>query len=233
MRVDDVPLIIGHRGSPYRYLENTLASFKAALAEAAQGIELDVHLCKSGEAVVIHDITLDRTTESKGKVADTPLAALQQLGVPSLQEVLDTLGSNSYYFIEIKSLDSALPVAALVNERIKQGWDREKLWIISFDHAALMQVRRNFPMIYLGASFETLPSNWLEITQAFGAQAIIPHYSLVNQDIIAQATASGLKLFPWTVNAPDTIKRLAKMGVNGIITDYPKAASECINAKIL
>ncbi len=102
-----VPLKIGHRGAPVQLPENTISGFHRAVALGVDGIELDVHLCKSGEAVVIHDDTVDRTTDGRGRVADMTLSELRGLRVngtecvPTLAEVFEALGDIRYY-IEIK-----------------------------------------------------------------------------------------------------------------------------------
>ncbi|MEI6730222.1 MAG: glycerophosphodiester phosphodiesterase family protein, partial [Pseudomonadota bacterium] len=203
--------------------ENTISGFRKAIELGADGIELDVHICKSGEIVVIHDDTVDRTTDGQGNVADLTFVELRQLQIigdeyiATLAEVLDSIGRDIYCFIEIKYANAALPVAALVSDYIKQGY--AKLFVISFEHAALQVVRQFNPEIALGASFEELPEDFAQIAVSLGAKAIIPEYKYLNAANIAAAHAAGLQIMTWTVNEPSDINNLIALGVDGIMSD--------------
>jgi glycerophosphoryl diester phosphodiesterase len=214
-------LKIGHRGASAYAPENTLAAFRKALELGADGIELDVHRCASGEPVVIHDDTVDRTTSGHGSVVQMTLTQLQALGIPTLEEVMQVLGKEAYYFIEIKATSAALPVAAVVERFIKQGFAKERLMMISFLHVALKEVRKDFPALAVGASFERLDAQSVSETVRLSAQAILPQYSALTREHIRQAHDAGLKVITWTVNDSADIARLMVMGVDGIISDYP------------
>ncbi len=225
-------LKIGHRGASGHLPENTISSFNKALKLGAEAIELDVHLCKSGEPVVIHDDTVDRTTNGKGLVAELTLAQLKALTIsgdehiPTLQEALETIGSNIIYFIEVKHADAALPVAKLIAEYINKGWKAENLYLISFDHEALKTVHREFPDVFIGASFKRLFDNSVLEAKIWGARAIVPNYKLLTSEFINKAVKLDLKIFTWTVNDPEDIARLHSMGIDGIISDYPDRLSK-------
>lgn len=219
-------LKIGHRGASAYAPENTLTAFRKALTLGADGMELDVHLCKSGEPVVIHDETVDRTTSGKGLVAELTLSQLRSLGIgrdehiPTLEQVLQ-LGKSLYYFIELKEAAAALPVAELVTKYIKQGWDSKRLTVISFNHEALYLIAKNFPALSIGASFEQLPEDFVARAKALNARAVIPHYQALTPEHIKQAHAAHVQVITWTVNEPEDIARLKAMRVDGLISDYP------------
>ncbi len=223
-----MPLKIGHRGAPKRLPENTISSFRNAIDLGADGIELDLHLSKDGELAVIHDDTVDRTTDGKGKVADFTLAELRKLRmeggehVPMLAEVLEALGRDAHYFIEVKVAEAALPTARLVQEYIARGWDAEKLCLISFQHGGLREVAKQFPVLYTGASFVDIGPGQVEKAKSDGMRAIIPNYKRLTAEQVKQAHDLGLGVIAWTVNDAEDIARVAGIGVNGIISDFPE-----------
>ncbi len=221
-------LKIGHRGAPFYAPENTLTSFRKAIALGADGIELDVHLCKSEEVVVIHDERVDRTTSSTGEISDLTLTQVRSIKmldgehIPTLRETIEALGRDIYYFIEIKLVEAALPAAEIVRQYISQGWQAERLYLISFDHEALRLVARNFPELYLGASFEDLREDSIAEAKSLGARAIIPYYLTLEPEYVDAAHRLGIDVIPWTVNNTEDIAQLAAMQVDGIISDYPE-----------
>jgi len=220
-------LKVGHRGACGTTPENTLTAFKKAIALGADGVELDVHLCKSGELIVIHDDTVDRTTNGHGAVAELTLAEIRVLRieggehVPTLEEALDVI-TGAYCFIEIKHPGAALAVARLIAHRVKQGWPMDRLWLISFHHGALTDALKAFPSLYTGASFEKLTVTSAQQAHDLGARAIMPHHGPLTHERIDQAQALGLKVICWTVNEPSDITRLQRLGVDGIMSDYPE-----------
>ena len=143
------PLIIAHRGASVDAPENTLTAFTLALEQGAQGIELDVQLSADGHPIVIHDNTVDRTTNGRGRVSDLTLSQINELliddehKVPTLNRVFDALGAKLLYNIELKTTIFSSPelisaVSALILEHNLQ----DKVLISSFDPLSLRQVRK-------------------------------------------------------------------------------------------
>ncbi len=192
----------------------------------ADGVELDVHLCASGEPVVLHDDTLERTTSGKGRISDITLPELRQLRtangetVPTLEEALALLG-NAYCFVEIKHEDAALPAAAIIDAQVKKGAPAGKLWLISFRHAALKAALKAYPDLSAGASFETLALPAIHEAHGWGARAILPHHESFGPAEVKAAHALGMKFICWTVNDAGHVMHLKAMGVDGIMGDYP------------
>ncbi len=220
-------LKIAHRGASAYAPENTLTSFMRGIEMGADGIELDVHRCKSGELVVIHDDTVDRTANGKGIVAELTLGELQALTIadsehiPTLAEVFETLGKEIYYFVEIKHADAALLAAELMQAYQMRGWPAEQLILISFKHAALRHAKEIFPALTIGASFEKLTDASIAQAKTLGASAILPHHQSYTEKYVQHAHIAGLKIIPWTVNDAKDIARLQGLNVDGIISDYP------------
>jgi glycerophosphoryl diester phosphodiesterase len=157
-------LKLGHRGASAAAPENTLGAFRMALAMGADGVELDVHRCKSGELVVIHDETVDRTTDGSGRVAGMTLGDVQALRVakeeyiPTLEEVFAAL-AGAYCFVEVKQADAALPAAALICREVANGWPAGRLWLISFRHESLAAALAAYPDLLIGMSYEKLDAS--------------------------------------------------------------------------
>ncbi|MHB0857352.1 MAG: glycerophosphodiester phosphodiesterase [Anaerolineae bacterium] len=234
------PLVIAHRGARDVAPENTLAAFRAAIETGADGIELDVTRCASGEIVVIHDDTVDRTTNGSGRVDQLPLRALHELDagswfdarfagehIPTLEEALDVAGCQLVVNIEIKGMrlhGDGLEdqVAAMVRARALE----ERVIVSSFNPSALWRMRRAAPEIERGLLYAPdlplfLSHAWARSLVAAGA--LHPEYHMVDEAMVRQAHQRGLRVNAWTVNEAEAMERMVQLGVDGIITDHPAA----------
>jgi glycerophosphoryl diester phosphodiesterase len=230
------PLVMAHRGAKDVAPENTLAAFEAAHDLGADAIELDVTRCATGEIIVLHDDTVERTTNGTGRAEALPLDALRALDagswfdahyagerLPLLEEVLAQMGHRVRFNIEIKgrSLSSdgiEAEVAAMLR---RHGLVQETI-ISSFNPAALWRMRRAAPELGRGLLYAgDMP---LALRRAWGRhlvkpQALHPHYGMVDAVYVAWAHRKGYRVNVWTVNEPDDIRRMADLGVDAIITD--------------
>ncbi len=240
--------IIAHRGASGHAPENTMHAFRLALALGADAIELDVHRCASGELVVIHDDTLERTTNGYGAVRAASLSALKKLDagggetIPTLAQVVEEIPAfitvleenrRIPIFIELKHDGMAPDIADFVHHYIAKGWTYEALIIITDLHRELAELRKLDPRIVIGAGMEHGGVNELKsLCKSLSPQAILPHYALVDEDFTHACRNLRIKLFPWTVNAPEGIARMHALGVDGIITDYPDRATSITSAPL-
>ena len=222
------PLIIGHRGACGYAPENTLASFSKALEFGVDMIEFDVHLCKSGELVVIHDATVDRTTNGTGYVKNLTLSELQKLDagngekVPTLQEVLALINRKCIVNIELKGPHTALPVAQVIQEYIqKNNWHYSDFLVSSFNHRQLAIVKQLDSQIPLGVLVRCVPVHYAQIAEELDAVAIIAYYQETENGFIQDSHKRGLNFYVWTVNEPNDIQEMFALGVDGIIGNYP------------
>lgn len=221
-------LIIGHRGACGHEPENTLRSFLRAYSLGAHAIELDVHVCKTGEAVVIHDDTLNRTTNGTGRVADTSLAELRKLDagggetIPTLFEVLTTLQGRGITFIEMKSTDCATPVAETLSRYIQQGGSLDEVVVISFHHPLLLQVKTLLPNIRIGTTLVGMPVDYAAMAERAGAWSVNPCLEFLDEAFVKDAHARSLKLLTWTCNTAADIAKAKALGVDGIFSDFPE-----------
>jgi len=211
-------LTIGHRGVKGHAPENTLASFKKAIEMRVDMIELDVHLSKDLVPMVIHDDTVNRTTAATGNVTDFTANELQQLGIPTLEDVLNLVQNSCSINIEIKVYVATNPVLKILKS---SSFDSDKIIISSFDWHVLQEVRFQNDTIKLGVLTET------DLTLAIGfatfikATAIHPYYHLLTAENVEKIQSKGFLVYTWTVNEPEDITFVKQLGVDGIITDYP------------
>lgn len=221
-------MIIGHRGACGYSPENTLASFSRALEIGVDAVELDVHLAKSGELVVIHDETVDRVTHGRGKVADKTLAELKGYTleggekIPTLEEVFDLVNRRCIINIELKGPSTAKPVADLIRKYLaERGWSSGDFFVSSFNHHELFAFHQLLPEVRTGALLEGIPLRYAAFAEEMQATHVVLNHHTVNQEFVRDAHTRGLKVFVYTVDDPDAMKELLAMGVDGIISNYP------------
>ncbi|MGA9636976.1 glycerophosphodiester phosphodiesterase [Flavobacterium sp.] len=225
-------LKIGHRGARGYEPENTLISFQKAMDLGVDGIELDVHLSFDGEIIVIHDETVDRTTNGKGAVNDLAVTELKKFHtdknqqIPSLIEVLDLVNKKVFVNIELKGKGTAKPVVELIGKYIeKQQWSYKDFIISSFDWSLLEEVAILNPQIAIAVLTESTVQAALAFAKKIKATAINPDYTLLTPENSKQLKADGFQIFPWTVNEIEDITTMKYYGVDGIISDYPDRIS--------
>ena len=219
---------IGHRGAKGHLPENTLASFQKAIDLGANGIELDVHLSADGQVIVMHDETIDRTTDGKGAVKQQPLAGLKthridfQFEIPTLSEVFDLVDRKVLVNIELKVFETAEPVVLLIEKYVlEKGWQYSDFLISSFDWLALEKVRALHAEIPLGVLTSTDLDLAIAFAKVINAETIHPYFHLLTDENVARMQAQNLKVYTWTVNEFEDLHRVTSLGVDGIITDFP------------
>jgi glycerophosphoryl diester phosphodiesterase len=226
--------VIAHRGDKMHAPENTLAAFRMAAEKGADAIELDVQLTADGQVVVIHDQTVDRTTNGTGRVSRIPLAALRELDagawfsekfrgerIPTLDEVFETFGKNGYMNVELKNF--ATPCDNLVSKvvhLVRKHGVQDRTLLSSFLTHNLRKARslqsdvpRGFLIKPGFLGFWGRTFGWC--TDYF---ALHPNMTEVNYRLIARVHAKGKRVNVWTVDTEEDLKRMVGFGVDAIIT---------------
>ncbi len=242
------PAIIAHRGASAHAPENTLAAFRLALEHGADGIELDAKLTADGQVVVIHDPTVDRTTGSSGIVREMTLAQLKALDagsffdflyagepIPTLAEIFDIIGSRTLINVEITnytSIRDALPdkIADLVIRYHMQN----SVLFSSFHPLNLMRIKHRLPQAPV--ALLTLQGGAGRIARGMLGRLVAPkflhpYYTDVQESGLGVEHRRGRRVIAWTVNEPEAIRRLFKMGIDGIITDDPRLARRILEER--
>lgn len=221
-------LKIGHRGACGYKPENTLGSFRKAMELGVDIIELDVRMCRSGEIIVIHDETIGRTTGENGFIGEMDLSGIRTLdsgegeGVPILEEVFELVDRTVRINIELKEPGTAGPVHNLIQHYVNEnGWSLDDFIISSFHHNELVTFRKLNPDIDISVLFYRMPNNYYKYAERVNAFAINCFKGITTTEFITDAHTRGLKYFVFTVNRPKTIEEMKKLGVDGIISNYP------------
>lgn len=219
---------IGHRGAMGYEPENTLLSFRKALDLGVDAIELDVYVCKTGELVVIHDDKVDRTTNGKGYVIEKTFDELRSLDagksekIPTLSEVLDLENRKVKVNIELKGEGTAKPVSDLIKYYVdNKNWKFDDFVVSSFNHCELKEFSELSPDVKIGALIVGIPLGFAEFAEKLNAYSVNLCVEFINQEFVNDAHNRGMKVFVWTVNDLDEIKRIKSLGVDGIFSNFP------------
>ncbi len=234
-------MVIGHRGAAGYAPENTVASLLQAHNMGVDAVELDVQMTADGELVVLHDETLDRTTNGVGWVGFYTLAEVKKFDagswfdpkfkrekVPTLAEALDHARKWAYgLYIELKDPAQYPGIEQQVADLLKRE-GRElagQAIVISFDHAAIRKLRAIAPHLTLGALYAHGPYFPSERTRraTADAQVVLPHWrsALFNPYMVRRLRDQGKLVVVWTADHPVAARMLAYVGVDGIITNVP------------
>jgi len=218
--------VIGHRGCGVGPIENTLRALREGLAAGADGVEFDVHASRDGEIVVIHDFTLERTTNGKGSVAQLTLAQLQRLDagegetIPTLDEVLDELKGYPKLLINVEIKPPSIEQKVL--DILRRHHITERVVISSFLWAVLQEVRNLDTKIATGLLYSYSLENPVQAAQDLGATALHPEHVLVSEQLVSQCRQAHLLIYPWTVDQEAHMRRMVGLRVDGIITNEPR-----------
>ena len=232
-------LNIAHRGASGTSPENTLAAFRAAIAAGAVMCELDVQPTRDHALVVIHDDTVDRTTDGQGAVKEMKLADLKRLDagvrfsgaarrgepIPTLDEVFAATAGQCALNIELKSGQVEKEVVALMRK-----WNALATSMVSsFDWGRLARMRELDDAVRIGVLAEKNVQGMFDAAARLSAYAINPRFDLVTAELCDMAHARGRKVLVWTVDAPELMHVLIGWGVDGIMTNYPARLREVLS----
>ena len=230
----DRTLVVAHRGASGRMPENTFASFELAVQSKADMVELDVHPCKDGELVVMHDETVDRTTDGTGKISDKRLAEIGQLNaaakstlgrrepVPTFAEVLERLAGRIPIAVEVKHGSSVYPgVESEVVRVIREHGAEDRVELISFDLDCLMNLKRLDGSLKTGFVFIGNMASFADILKG-QVDALHGRWNFITREQVDHARKLGLPTFVWTVDSPSDIRDALALGADGVVTDFPE-----------
>ncbi|SHH77293.1 glycerophosphoryl diester phosphodiesterase [Sporobacter termitidis DSM 10068] len=231
--------ILAHRGASAYAPENTMPAFELAVAQHADGFEIDIYFTRDGRIAVIHDDTINRTSDGKGAIAQYTLEELKAFNfnkgfeskyplarIPSLEEVLDIVKKHNLILnIEIKdsllnrSVSNGLGEAAA---ELVRKWDlTENVIFSSFNHIALVGLKKACPEVKTGLLYFENLYNAGQYALTAEAYALHPFFVNVSETMVSAAHEAGVVVNPYTINNPELMKLFRKFGVDGIITDCP------------
>jgi len=226
--VTAIPQIIAHRGAPREALENTIPAFQAAMAQRADAIELDVHATRDGIVIVHHDDHLppDRNEPfaSGRSIADLDADEVLRrplpggFHIPTLDDVLDLVGSQLVVYVEVKAVGIEGPLLACLDRH-----PAVRTAVHAFDHRIPVAVRVARPSLPIGLLSSSYPLDLPGFIGPGRPEALWQHGGLIDDALVRDAHAMGARVIAWTVNDPDHARSLWAMGVDGICTDLPGA----------
>lgn len=216
--------LIAHRGARFDEPENTLRAVKRAFECGADAVEIDVRLSSDHELIVIHDDTLERTTNGSGKVSEKTLKQLRTLDagkgetIPTLSEVLSL----------VKKLEIAVVIEmkepGMEDRVVREIADAEmerSVVISSFYHSSLLTLKELAPYLKTGVILSSLPVFPVTVTRNAKADIIFQRYPRLNQEYIEEALKNGLEIYVWTINTVEEFEEARELGVSGVVTDNP------------
>ncbi len=239
------PIILAHRGDLTHAPENTLPSFQQAIQKGADGVELDAKLTSDGHVIVIHDPTVDRTTDGKGRVASITLGEIRKFDaglwfdekfrgtkVPLLEEVFETVGKDKLINIELTNYSTPRDgLVVKVCELIRKHNNQKQIIFSSFFPSNLKIAMQSLPEVPRGLlAMPGLIGLW---ARSFGFmfgeyQALHSHISNASREQVQRAHRINRRVHVWTANTPGQINQLKEWGVDGIFTDDPQTAARTL-----
>jgi len=204
--------------------ENTLRSFRRAMAAGVAAVELDVQLTRDGRLAVIHDETLDRTTNGRGPVKDFTLAELQKLdagkgeSIPSLEEAFDLIKGRAHLLVELKQPEGAPALLGFFRRR--RAFDAAQA--ISFWHPAVKALKEAEPRLQTGALLVGCPADPVGLARAARADALVLNYRYVNRELVDAARSQDIQVTVWNIDDPETLEAYLGLDLYAIGTNRPR-----------
>jgi glycerophosphoryl diester phosphodiesterase len=241
--------VFGHRGASARAPENTLAAFERALGDGADAIECDVQLCADGTPVILHDATVDRTTDGHGAIAALPIARVRRLDagtwfdrrfrgerIPTLEEALEFARRRCLINLELKTAGAAGDaararegaLAGAVAAALRRAGGHGPFLLSSFSGTTLAAARAILPRAPLALLLSRSQRGLRATHRRLRLDAVHPHVRLADPRRFAAARREGLRIHVWTVNDPSLAGRLAALGADGLMTDDPAAIRDAL-----
>ncbi|HIE28510.1 TPA: glycerophosphodiester phosphodiesterase [Candidatus Poribacteria bacterium] len=223
-------LKIAHRGASGYEPENTIRAFEKAIELGADMVELDVHLSRDGRLIVMHNASVDKTTDGSGYIKDLTLQELKTFDagkgeqIPTLQEAIDCVKGRCGLYIELKGEYTERPVVELIRENAMQN----AVIIASFDRNKVRQVKELAPELVTSVLVDDKDADWVAIAKDAKADCIhfcweryrSPH-KLLTDEVMNKASANGLRVIIWHEERPEEIREIIKRDIYGICSNLP------------
>ena len=217
--------IMGHRGARFEFPENTLLSIEHALDCGVDGVEIDIHASADGDLMVIHDSTLERTTNLTGLVSESESQSLrladagQAQSIPFLEEVMElVVNRGKSLFVEVKGAGVEQELLGLLRDSAFSS----QIILKCFHHRWLFEFGQLLPNIKKAALMYGVPADPCAVAQSAGAQMLSLNAQTVDKTCVEQAHAGGVEVCVWNINETNLLKDYHQMGVDWLATDCPR-----------
>jgi len=238
-------IVFGHRGAKAYAPMNTIPAFELAYEQGAVGIELDVHRSKDGYPVIVHNFTIDETTNGEGTVTEKTLAELKAfdagswfshkftgIQIPTLDDVFDAVGQKLLVNVEIKFADQETDgVEQVVADCIRRHNMIDRVIVSSFNPYTLQRFNNIMPDMMIGFLYQAnMEINTASVMEGYPHDARHPYHEMIDEAYMTWAEENGFYVNTWTVNDPIRAKELQKLGVNAIVTDVPDVILDALSS---
>ncbi len=236
--------IFGHRGFSGEYPENTMLAFRKCIELGCDGVELDVHFTKDNEIVIVHDETIDRTSNGKGLVKDMTYDELCKYDfygrfpgkyefqkIPTLREFFELVKPVDGFITNIELKTGVFEYRGIekaVIDMAKEFGLEKRIILSSFNHYTVLRCKEYDPDIKTGFLTESWLINAGAYAKEYGVECCHPHYCNLIPELFAEMKENGREVNTWTVNEYENIERLGKMGVDALIGNYPNRMIEVL-----
>ena len=236
--------VVAHRGASGRFPENTLPAFEEAVRLEVEMVEFDVHLTADGQMVVIHDATVDRTSNGSGQVAKMTLSEIKELDAggwfgeefsggrfPTLTETLDLISSEVRLNVHVKAYgeDRERLVPLVVQELVRR--DLLQTAFVASDQESLALARRVDAEVGICNLSTNPPESYVRRSQGIGCRILQPGNSVTTSELVSEAHQLGMEVNPFYADEEEEMKRLIECGVDGILTNYPERLQDLLRSK--
>ncbi|OOM78124.1 glycerophosphodiester phosphodiesterase [Clostridium sp. BL-8] len=232
-------LNIAHRGYSGKFEENTMIAFEKAIEYKADGIETDVQLSKDNIPVLIHDETLERTTDGKGYVKNYTLAELKRFRtksgkeIPTLKEFFELVADSNLKILNLELKNSIFPYDGLEEKVLEMIYEydiQERIIISTFNHLSLVKVRELDKEIKLGALTSSTLANVPKYLKDIAVECYHPCFpSILNEEYVKEIQEAGIEINPYTVNEEVHMKMVIKFNTDSIITNEVERLHNLLN----
>jgi glycerophosphoryl diester phosphodiesterase len=228
------PWVVAHRGGAALGPENSLNLFEKAASMGVDAIELDIHQSSDGHLMVLHDVTLQRTHGSPERVDRLPMKTLQKIGVPTLQQAIDTVNGRCLLFVEVKHPRGGrhLGIERRLLKVLRENDLIGSAVVISFDAITIRRLHTLEPKLKTGFLYSRPWDSVTEIKK-LGVSYICPYFLLATPRLVEEAHSQGLKVVAWTVNDKSVMQTLIELNCDTIFTDHPDVLKSCLQDPIL
>ena len=223
------PLVIAHRGASGYEVENSLAAFRAASTRGADGVELDIHASVDGTLFVHHDEAVGPTHITRSPAAT--IAALRLANgepIPTLEQALDAIDPRLQVFVEVKSLPPKFDgqLYALLDKPVNKG----RCAVHGFDHRIVSRIGFARPALPRGVLLSSYPIRPLDVMEDTGAKTLWEEHSMIDAALVDALHSEAYRIFAWTVNEEEEMRRLVALEVDGLCTNVPDVARRVVEA---
>ncbi len=240
------PMIVAHRGASGSAPENTIASFSLALKLGIDAVEFDIHQSADGRLVVMHDESLERTTDGEGMIVNTDYADLKKLDagswysqefrgerIPSLEEALDFITPHAFALVEIKH---GSDVYQGIEKRIADTMSSREKWkeravFIAFDPEILLKIREMDKMLNTGLLTADPPEEYMDVAEEFLIQCFFPRWERLRAESVKTLHEHGYSVHPWVMDREEDALKVLSMGPDSVSSNHPDMMMRLISRK--